>query len=506
MMETKNQPEPQRPPIKGITMVENKLNAYLNDWHAREALSETALTIIGRLYREQGVNTLIYGRPVVNCSTIDLIKAHRFVRQIDNCELYIQDSYPILEAIGNLRFPPVRIDIGIMAKHYKDSGKKLPVNEFVRKELSDIVDQTDTFTGEPQDVVLYGFGRVGRLIARLMIEQTGRGNRVRLRAIVVRKGVANDLQKRASLLRRDSVHGQFKGTIEVDEAANAFIANGNYIQIIYSNAPDAIDYTEYGIHDALIVDNTGKWRTEEGLGLHLKSKGATRVLLTAPGKDKIKNIVYGINHLDIQPEDTILSAASCTTNAIVPVLKAVNDRFSIINGHMETIHAYTNDQNLLDNYHKHERRGRSGPLNLVLTNTGAATAVAKALPELAGKLTGNAIRVPTPNVSMAILMLNFEKSTTKEELNAYLRQMALHSELRDQIDYTNSTELVSTDLVGARHTCVVDSAVTNVQGNRAIIYLWYDNEYGYSCQVLRIIQQMSGFTFDIYPKLETVVI
>ncbi|MBT4091046.1 MAG: glyceraldehyde-3-phosphate dehydrogenase [Deltaproteobacteria bacterium] len=481
-------------------MSETQQDSLLSDWQTREALSESALHLIGKLYREQGIVSLIYGRPVVNFSPIELIKAHRFVRQIEKMELSIHDSFPILEAISKLNLPPVQIDFGMLTSQYLRSGKTKDPAAFVQDQLSDIIGQEDDSKGSPQDVVLYGFGRVGRLIARLLIEQTGRGNRLRLRAIIVRKGAVNDLQKRASLLRRDSVHGNFKGTIQVDEAANAIIANGNFIHVIYSDSPNNLDYTSYGIDNALIIDNTGIWRTEEGLSLHLESKGAARVLLTAPGKDKIKNIVFGINHTEIKAEDRILSAASCTTNAIVPVLKAVNDKFGIINGHLETIHAYTNDQNLLDNYHKHERRGRSGPLNMILTNTGAAKAVAKALPELAGKLTGNAIRVPTPNVSMAMLSLNFEKGTTKEELNQHLRYAALHSELRDQIDYTTSTEVASTDMVGSRFACVVDSSVTIAQDNRCVLYLWYDNEFGYSCQVVRIIQQMSGIKTDVYPK------
>ena len=481
-------------------MTKKYQDSLLCEWQDKEELAEAAVQIIGKLYRKQGVVTLIYGRPVINCSIIELIKAHRFVRHIDNDELNIKDSWPILEAIENLTLPPVNVDVGLLTKKYLESAKDENVTEFVNRQLSDIIGNADDQTGEPQDVVLYGFGRIGRLVARLMVEQTGRGNKLRLRAIVVRKAGDNDLEKRASLLRNDSVHGEFNGTIVVDEEKNAIIANGTFINIIYASSPDTVDYSEYGIENALIIDNTGKWRTEDGLGLHLKSKGTAKVLLTAPGKNSIKNIVYGVNDDLISGDDTILSAASCTTNAIVPVLKLVNDKYGIINGHLETIHSYTNDQNLLDNFHKHERRGRSGPLNMVLTNTGAATAVAKALPELDGKLTGNAIRVPTPDVSMAILMLNVEEKTTKEELNAYLRHMSLHSELRDQISYTSSTEIVSSDLVGSRNACVVDSAVTNVKDNRVIIYLWYDNEFGYSCQVVRIIQKIAGMSFEVYPK------
>jgi glyceraldehyde 3-phosphate dehydrogenase len=236
------------------------------------------------------------------------------------------------------------------------------------------------------------------------------------------------------------------------------------------------------------------------MGLHLKSKGASRVILTAPGKGDIKNIVYGINNDTITDDDRILSAASCTTNAITPVLKAIHDEFTIVDGHVETVHSYTNDQNLLDNFHKGPRRGRSAPLNMVLTETGAATAATKVLPNLDGKLTGNSIRVPTPNVSMAILNLTLGKETTLEELNDYLRWVSLHSPLQRQVDFVSSPDAVSTDFVGSRHASVIDAEATIVNGRHCVLYVWYDNEFGYSCQVLRILQQISGVEFPAYPK------
>jgi len=318
---------------------------------------------------------------------------------------------------------------------------------------------------------------------------------------VVRKGKApNDLVKRVSLLRRDSVHGAFDGTIRVDEERQSFIANGNEIKVIYADSPDNIDYTEYGISNAIIIDNTGAWRDEAGLSQHLKSKGASKVILTAPGKGSLKNIVAGINSDQIEPTDTIISAASCTTNAIAPPLKAMDDKFGIVAGHVETVHAYTNDQNLTDNYHKASRRGRSAPLNMVITETGAATAVGKVLPQLVGKLTGNAIRVPTPNVCMAILNLTLGRESSKEEVNEFMRNQALHSSLRRQIDYTASPEIVSTDFVGSRHACIFDAQATIVNGKQAVLYLWYDNEFGYSCQVHRILERMAGINFAVYPR------
>ncbi len=350
--------------------------------------------------------------------------------------------------------------------------------------------------------MLYGFGRIGRLVTRLMIEKSGPGYPLRLRAIVVRGGKDGDLEKRASLLRRDSVHGPFNGSILVDHSRNALIVNGNYIQIIYANHPSEVDYEAHGIHDAVVVDNTGMWRDVEGLSQHLTAKGASKVLLTAPGKGDIKNIVFGVNHTDIEDTDTIVSAASCTTNAITPVLKAMNDRYGVESGHIETVHSFTNDQNLFDNFHKGDRRGRAASLNMVLTSTGAAKAVAKALPVLKGKLTGNAIRVPTPNVSMAIANLNLGKEVDRDSLNTYLRETALMSPLSGQIDYTQSTEIVSSDIVGSRYAGVVDSEATIADGNRCVLYIWYDNEFGYSCQVIHCMEQMSGIMYPTVPAVK----
>jgi glyceraldehyde 3-phosphate dehydrogenase len=348
--------------------------------------------------------------------------------------------------------------------------------------------------------VLYGFGRIGRLLARLLIERAGPNAKLNLRAIVLRpsKG-GDDLEKRASLLRRDSVHGAFNGSITIDKENNVIKANGAFIKVIYAKSPSEVDYTAHGIENALVVDNTGIWTDEDGLGQHLQSKGVGKVLLTAPAKGDIKNIVYGVNHDMILAEDKIVSAASCTTNAITPVLKALNDEYGIRNGHVETIHSYTNDQNLIDNYHKAPRRGRSAPLNMVISTTGAAKAVAKALPELKGLLTGNAIRVPTPNVSMAIMNLNLNKSTDKDGLNDYLRNISLNSPLQNQVDYTASDEIVSTDLVGSRYAGVVDSKATIVDGDRAVLYVWYDNEFGYSCQVVQVMLEMAGITVPTLP-------
>ncbi|WP_144207876.1 glyceraldehyde-3-phosphate dehydrogenase [Shewanella donghaensis] len=472
---------------------------HLQSWQERFEMAEAMQPLLGKLYRNQGVEVLVYGKPLLNASTIEIIKAHRLVRRHIGEKLRLRESFPFVEALSKLSVKHCKVDIGKLAINYwRDHSDASEIQSYMTQELEPGINFGDDVPA--QDVVLYGFGRIGRLLARLMIEKTGLSNKLCLRAIVLRGGKKGDLEKRASLLRRDSVHGPFNGSVEVDEENNALIANGTYIQIIYSNSPDAVDYTKYGINNALIVDNTGIWKDEAGLGLHLKSKGASKVLLTAPAKGAIKNVVYGVNENDILPEDIIVSAASCTTNAITPVLKAVNDKYGIENGHVETIHSYTNDQNLIDNFHSADRRGRSAPLNMVITETGAAKAVSKALPVLEGKLTGNAIRVPTPNVSMAIISVNLNAETNRDELNEYLKDIALTSELQNQVDFTESTEIVSSDLVGSRYAGVVDSQATIADGKRAIVYVWYDNEFGYSCQVVGVMQKMLGLTTLSLPK------
>jgi glyceraldehyde 3-phosphate dehydrogenase len=477
-----------------------KQEVYLEDWKIQEACAEQMLPIIGRMYRENNVVPTVYGRPLVHCSVMDILKAHRFARLIIDTELSVTETWPLVEAMAKLDLAPARVDLGKLIVKFQSLGGSVSVDDFIGQELGRINTGRGALRPEPQDIVLYGFGRIGRLLARILVEKAGSGEKLRIRAAVVRKGGADDLLKRASLLRRDSVHGHFNGIITIDEAENAIIANGNMIRIIYADAPENVDYTQYGIRDAIMIDNTGKWRDREGLGKHLKAKGISKVILTAPGKGDIPNVVAGINDELIVAEETIFSAASCTTNAIVPVLKAVNDRFGIVNGHLETCHSYTNDQNLIDNYHKASRRGRSAALNMVITETGAAKAVSKVIPALTGKLTGNAIRVPTPNVSLAILNLELSQPVDVASLNSYLRDMSLNSPLQNQIDYTNSPEVVSSDFVGSRSAGVVDSLATIAQGNRCVLYVWYDNEFGYSCQVVRMVQQMAGLEMLTLPS------
>ncbi len=463
-------------------------------WKNREEIAERMIALIGQLYREKNIVTSVYGRSLVNRSVIQILKAHRRTRVMD-VELSVVHTFPILEALVKIdNIGSAEIDLGKLAVEYKEQGGD--VDSFVKEAVKSL--EGNPASAQPKDIVLYGFGRIGRILARLIISQSGLGRGLSLKAIVVRKSADGDLAKRASLLRRDSIHGSFAGTISIDEENEAIIANGNYIKVIYASSPAEVDYTEYGIENALVIDNTGKWRDAEGLAQHLNCPGAARVILTAPGKGEMKNVVYGVNQADILDEDKIISAASCTTNAITPVLKVLDEKYKVINGHVETVHSFTNDQNLIDNYHKADRRGRAATLNMVITETGAAKAVAKALPQLKGKLTGNSVRVPTPNVSLAILNLTLDQEVDREEVNEFIRQISINSNLQGQIGYTNSTEVVSSDFIGSRTAGVFDAQATITSGNRLTAYVWYDNEVGYSCQVLRIAEQMGGVS---YPKI-----
>ncbi|MEY8565019.1 glyceraldehyde-3-phosphate dehydrogenase [Corynebacterium sp.] len=476
-----------------------------SDWNSRILLAEQILPLLSRLHREHNVVTSVFGRLLINVTSVDVIKSHRYARLVTDRELPLSSTLPILQELVDMNLGTASIDLGRLATGYEAEresagGSAVSLRSYLERELAEVVGaHTEQ---RPTDVVLYGFGRIGRLLARILIAREAAYGGVRLRAIVVRRNGDEDLEKRASLLRRDSVHGAFDGTITVDGENEVIWANGTPIQVIYSNDPAQVDYTAYGINDAVLVDNTGRWRDREGLSRHLAATGIRKVLLTAPGKGDVRNLVYGINHGDITDDasDDILSAASCTTNAITPVLKVLHDRYGINHGHVETVHSFTNDQNLIDNFHKGDRRGRAAGLNMVLTETGAAKAVAKALPELEGRLTGNAIRVPTPDVSMAVLNLTLDSPTSRDEVNDYLHKVALHSNLRQQIDYIKSPEVVSTDFVGSTHAGIVDGLATIADGNNLVVYVWYDNEYGYSNQVIRIVEEIAGARPRVFPR------
>jgi len=450
------------------------------------------IKIISDLWYDKSIELVLFRNQLIDRNVSDIINLHEYAGEFVQKPINIFDSVEIARAIEALDLPPSRIDIGKLTYEYHlEDDKYNDATAFVVDKLKHAKETKDI---QPKDVVLYGFGRIGRLLARELMSKIGKGQQLRLRAIVTRdKNDAVLLEKRASLLRYDSVHGDFEGSVTADPENNALIINGTTVHIITANAPEEIDYTQYGINDALIIDNTGAFTTEEALSRHLTSKGADKVLLTAPGKG-VPNIVYGVNHTDYNPDEVkIYSAASCTTNAITPILKAVEDTLGVVKGHLETIHAYTNDQNLVDNMHKKYRRGRAAALNMVITETGAGSAVAKALPALAGKLTSNAIRVPVPNGSLVVLNLEVGKETSKDGVNDIMKQYALEGELVEQIKYSLNNELVSSDIVGTSAPSIFDSNATIVSadGKNVVLYVWYDNEYGYSHQVIRLAKYIA---------------
>ncbi|MBD0849109.1 glyceraldehyde-3-phosphate dehydrogenase [Maribacter arenosus] len=457
----------------------------------RKATTEF-IKITSDLWYDKAIEVVLFKNQIIDRSVSDIIHLHEYAGEFVQKPISIFDSIEILRAIKDIKLPPAKLDIGKLTYEYhSDDHTYNDIKAFVIEKLKGAYSAKEI---RPKDVVLYGFGRIGRLLARELMAKTGKGNQLRLRAIVTRGDINEEiLEKRASLLRTDSVHGRFLGTVDTDVRNGAMIINGTTVHMLSADHPEDLDYTHFGIENALLIDNSGAFRDQEGLSRHLRAKGISKVLLTAPGKE-VPNIVHGVNHLEYDPDKThIFSAASCTTNAITPILKVIEDSLGIKKGHLETIHAYTNDQNLVDNMHGKYRRGRAAALNMVITETGAGKAVSKALPSLHGKLTSNAIRVPVPNGSLAILNLVIKNKTSLEGINTILKKYALEGDLVEQIKYSLSKEMVSSDIVGTSAPAIYDSKATIVSdnGKNVVLYIWYDNEYGYAHQVIRLAKYIA---------------
>lgn len=469
----------------------------LNEHVKRERAAVKLQSKTGQLLYDQGIELVLFRNHLDGITIAEILNLHRYADKVVNKPVDVFTTSDLAEELLKLNLAPSKLDIGKLASEYlAEQANFASQADFLKSKLSDFIGNT-AHTFEPRDVILYGFGRIGRLAARELIKQAGKGQQLRLRAIVTRKA---DVVKRAALLRNDSVHGAFDGTVVENENDKTISINGQIVQMIEANNPEDIDYTAYGIKNALVIDNTGVFTDREALGRHKRAKGVSRVLLTAPGKE-IPNVVYGINHKELDLEsEKIFSAASCTTNAISPILKVMTDEFGIDKGHIETVHAYTNDQNLLDNMHKKPRRGRSAAINMVITSTGAGKAVTKVIPSLDGKLTANAVRVPTPNGSLAIISLSLNKATSTEEVNEKIKHAALNGDLINQIYYSVDDELVSNDIIGNTCCSVFDSPATIVSndGKNVVLYTWYDNEYGYTKQVIRMAKYISKVRRLIY--------
>jgi glyceraldehyde 3-phosphate dehydrogenase len=480
--------------------VNGDYQSQLNDWINQEKAAIDLINVVGKLWFEKSIELVLFRNQLFDRSASEIMNLHLYANNIVKKPITVFETLELASEILIGNYGAARIDIGKLAFEWQQQNINYATkSDFVNDKLKFLIGNQNNIT--PKDVVLYGFGRIGRLAARELITLAGKGEQLRLRAIVTRGNSSEEIVKRADLLRTDSVHGIFPGTVIEDLPNKALIINGHNVHMIDANNPEDIDYTKYGINDALIIDNTGVFRDDKELGRHLISKGVDKVLLTAPAKGDVPNVVHGVNHetVDLKTQ-RIFSAASCTTNAIMPILYVIDKELGIQKGHIETVHSYTNDQNLLDNYHKKYRRGRSAALNMVITETGAESALKKVLPHLAGKFTANSVRVPTPNVSLAILNLNINKEITRDEVNEIIRKYALEGNLVEQIQYAFSNELVSTDVIGNPCPSVFDSQATIVSPDKKsiILYIWYDNEYGYTRQVIRFSKFISEVRRPIY--------
>lgn len=482
-------------------VVATEFESELNNWVDQEKKAVSLINTMGKLLFDRSVELVLFRNQLVDQRVSEILKMHRNTQNYTNRPVSIYDTAALAKELLEIDLAPSKLDIGKLANEWlKEEENFENRKEFLIAKLEGIIG-VDKRNLEPKDVILYGFGRIGRIAARELIKQAGKGQQLRLRAIVTRNDDEVALEKRAALLRNDSVHGTFNGTVEVDTQERTMSINGQIVHMINANNPDEVDYTQYGISNAMVIDNTGVFTNREALGRHLKSKGVSKVILTAPGKE-VPNIVYGVNHkgdLDIEKED-IFSAASCTTNAIVPPLKVIEDNLGVVKGHIETVHAYTNDQNLLDNMHKKTRRGRSAAINMVITETGAGKAVTKVIPSLDNKLTANAVRVPTPNGSLAIMNLTVSRETSLEEVNSLMRSAALEGELVNQIFYSTDAETVSSDIIGNTCCSVYDAPATLISPDKKniVLYVWYDNEFGYTKQVIRLAKYVAQVRRLIY--------
>ena len=324
-------------------------------------------------------------------------------------------------------------------------------------------------------VAINGFGRIGRLAFKILLEK----DNVDVVAI-------NDLTDNATLahlLKYDSIHGQFNGTVEATD--DALIVNGKKIIATAERDPAALPWAENNID--IVLESTGRFTDTDGAGKHLTA-GAKKVVISAPAKGNIPTVVLGVNDDTLTGDETILSNASCTTNCLAPVAKVLHDSFGIQKGYITTIHAYTADQNIQDAPHKDLRRARAAAINIVPTTTGAANAVGLVLPDLKGKLDGNAVRVPTPTGSLTDLVAVLNKEVTAEEVNAAMKAAA-NGPMKGVLQYTEDP-IVSTDIVGNPHSSIFDSLMTSTNGNMVKVVSWYDNEAGHANRAAELITRL----------------
>lgn len=329
-------------------------------------------------------------------------------------------------------------------------------------------------------IAISGFGRIGKSFLRAAVATGALGRDFDVVAINTRSDVEGHLH----LFRYDSVYGRFNGEAKAENGN--FVVNGYKIKWIQETDPEKLPWKELGVD--LVLESSGKFRSREDAEKHIAA-GAGAVLISAPGKDVDATIVPGVNDDKYEKGMKLLSLASCTTNCLAPVIKVINDKFGVEAGFLSTIHAYTNDQKIIDGSHKDLRRARAGAINIIPTTTGAAKAIGEVIPEMAGKMDGVAFRVPVPDGSMNDMSLLLKKEATAGEINAELRK-ASENELKGILGYTEEP-IVSSDIVGDSRSSVVDGSLTKSFGRLVKISAWYDNEYGYSCRLVDFVSKMA---------------
>ncbi|MEJ6566371.1 MAG: type I glyceraldehyde-3-phosphate dehydrogenase [Flavobacteriales bacterium] len=325
-------------------------------------------------------------------------------------------------------------------------------------------------------IAINGFGRIGRLTFRNLIEST------KVEIVAINDLTATDML--AHLLKYDSAHGRFNGTVSHTE--NSLIVNGKEITVYAQRDPETLPWSELGVE--VVIESTGFFRDHAGMSKHIKA-GAKKVALSAPASGDIKTIVLGVNDQELTDADTMVSNASCTTNCLSPMAKVLDEKFGIVSGFMCTIHAYTSDQNLQDAPHSDKRRARAAAVNMIPTTTGAAKAVALVLPQLKGKLDGYAMRVPTITGSATDLTVQLSRDVTAEEINTAMKEAA-EGPLKGILMYTEDP-IVSSDIVGDKHSCIFDAGVTSAKGNLVKVLGWYDNEAGYSARLADLVERIA---------------
>lgn len=439
-------------------------------------VAEQLTVVASRLYRQHDVRLQCAGHPVLSRSPAQLVASMQFALVANGIEL--DEMRELLKALTDAELMPCTIDIADIA-----AGEGLDTPELLQ-----VIEVSDD-RAEPRDVVLNGFGRVGRLLVRLMFED-GCGPLLQLRAIAVRPGT--ELEHRTELLRQDSIHGRIHADVEYAQDDRAVVINGQSVPFVEMSGPEDVSQLQPLSLDSntLLIDSTGSRRKKAELDPWIGGT-ISQVLVTAPCSEPVPNVVRGIHSAEVDLSQPLISAASCTTNAIAPIAAWLESTYGLKHLHMETVHAYTNDQNLVDNAHSSPRRSRAATENMIITATGAQKAVGLVLPDIGAKMTATAVRVPVADVSLLTCIFQLDGLATGDEMREAFRQASHQIGWRQLLGFSSNAAAASSDFKGDRHACVIDGPSIECDADRGVLQAWYDNEIGYCAQVLRLAEDMS---------------